>query len=57
MAIDPWIYEQVPRLGPLTEDGDETMIHYTVTEQCAFRCNWCIKRICRHPPGSPGLTT
>ena len=44
MALDPWIYEKVPSLGGYTEE-DETMIHYTVTEHCAFRCAGCINAL------------
>jgi uncharacterized protein len=45
LLLEPWIYERVPRLGPLAEEDDETMIHYTVTEQCAFRCKGCINAL------------
>jgi radical SAM protein with 4Fe4S-binding SPASM domain len=44
MVLDAGIYEKISAL-PAYEEAHEVMIHYTVTQECAFNCRGCINAL------------
>lgn len=44
MALAPGIYRKISDIAT-HEEMDDTMIHYTVTEACPFRCRGCINAL------------
>jgi radical SAM protein with 4Fe4S-binding SPASM domain len=50
MALAPELYAVASSLPPYSE-ADDVMIHYTVTETCAFNCRGCINALTAGRPG------